>query len=143
AYIIYTSGSTGKPKGVLIEQKGLSNLVSAVVKLMHLNTGSRVIQFASLSFDASAFEIFPALAAGSALVLGRQEEMMPGQPLTSFLRQYNITHATLPPTVLNVLDESGLENLKVIVSAGSACSEELAKRWSGNRLFINAYGPTE
>ncbi|MFC8148507.1 bacitracin non-ribosomal peptide synthetase BacC [Bacillus paralicheniformis] len=143
AYIIYTSGSTGKPKGVLIEQKGLSNLVSAVVKLMHLNTESRVIQFASLSFDASAFEIFPALAAGAALVLGRQEEMMPGQPLTSFLRQHDITHATLPPTVLNVLDESGLENLKVIVSAGSACSEELAKRWSGNRLFINAYGPTE
>ncbi|WP_411810134.1 bacitracin non-ribosomal peptide synthetase BacC [Bacillus paralicheniformis] len=143
AYIIYTSGSTGKPKGVLIEQKGLSNLVSAVVKLMHLNTDSRVIQFASLSFDASAFEIFPALAAGAALVLGRQEEMMPGQPLTSFLRQYDITHATLPPTVLNVLDEFRLENLKVIVSAGSACTEELAKRWFGNRLFINAYGPTE
>ncbi|WP_396278709.1 bacitracin non-ribosomal peptide synthetase BacC [Bacillus paralicheniformis] len=143
AYIIYTSGSTGKPKGVLIEQKGLSNLVSAVVKLMHLNTDSRVIQFASLSFDASAFEIFPALAAGAALVLGRQEEMMPGQPLTSFLRQYDITHATLPPTVLNVLDEFRLENLKVIVSAGSACTEEHAKRWFGNRLFINAYGPTE
>ncbi|MGO4964300.1 MULTISPECIES: bacitracin non-ribosomal peptide synthetase BacC [Bacillus] len=143
AYIIYTSGSTGKPKGVLIEQKGLSNLVSAVVKLMHLNTDSRVIQFASLSFDASVFEIFPALAAGAALVLGRQEEMMPGQPLTSFLRQYDITHATLPPTVLNVLDEFRLENLKVIVSAGSACTEELAKRWFGNRLFINAYGPTE
>ncbi|MCY8372394.1 non-ribosomal peptide synthase/polyketide synthase, partial [Bacillus haynesii] len=143
AYIIYTSGSTGKPKGVLIEQKGLSNLVSAVIKWMHLNTDSRVIQFASLSFDASAFEIFSALAAGAALVLGRQEEMMPGQPLTSFLRHHDITHATLPPTVLNVLDESRLENLKVIVSAGSACSEELAKRWSGNRLFINAYGPTE
>ncbi|MEC1536488.1 non-ribosomal peptide synthase/polyketide synthase [Bacillus sonorensis] len=143
AYIIYTSGSTGKPKGVLIEQKGLCNLVHAVIDLMQLKTDSRVIQFASLSFDASAFEIFSALAAGAALVLGRQEDMMPGQALTSFLRHHEITHATLPPTVLNVLDESQLDHLKVIVSAGSACSEELATRWSGKRMFINAYGPTE
>nr|WP_309245933.1 non-ribosomal peptide synthase/polyketide synthase [Bacillus glycinifermentans] len=143
AYIIYTSGSTGKPKGVLIEQKGLCNLVHAVIELMHIKTDSRVVQFASLSFDASAFEIFSALAGGAALVLGRQEDLMPGQPLTSFLRHHEITHATLPPTVLNSLDEPRLDNLKVIVSAGSACSEELAKRWSGNRVFINAYGPTE
>nr|WP_150149854.1 non-ribosomal peptide synthase/polyketide synthase [Bacillus swezeyi] len=143
AYIIYTSGSTGKPKGVLIEQKGLCNLVQAVIEWMHLKPESRAIQFASLSFDASAFEIFSALAAGAALVLGRQEDLMPGQPLTSFLRHHEITHATLPPTVLNVLDESQLEHLQVIVSAGSACSEELAKRWSDSRVFINAYGPTE
>ncbi|WP_257142348.1 AMP-binding protein, partial [Bacillus pseudomycoides] len=83
------------------------------------------------------------LVAGGTLCVSSQEDVMPGEPLTKFLQNNKITHATLPPTVLNALDESKFEHLKVVVSAGSACSEELAKRWSNNRIFINAYGPTE
>ncbi|PEP80278.1 condensation domain-containing protein, partial [Bacillus pseudomycoides] len=143
AYVIYTSGSTGNPKGVLLEQKGLCNLVHTIIDLMQLNSNSRVIQFASLSFDAAVFEIFTTLVAGGTLCVSSQEDVMPGEPLTKFLQNNKITHATLPPTVLNALDESKFEHLKVVVSAGSACSEELAKRWSNNRIFINAYGPTE
>ncbi|WP_417894396.1 non-ribosomal peptide synthetase [Bacillus pseudomycoides] len=143
AYVIYTSGSTGNPKGVLLEQKGLCNLVHAIIDLMQLNSNSRVIQFASLSFDAAVFEIFTTLVAGGTLCVSSQEDVMPGEPLTRFLQNNKITHATLPPTVLNVLDESKFEHLKVVVSAGSVCSEEIAKRWSNNRIFINAYGPTE
>ncbi|MEJ9263245.1 AMP-binding protein, partial [Bacillus thuringiensis] len=54
-----------------------------------------------------------------------------------------ITHAFLPPTVLNLLDESKFEELQTVISAGSVCSEQVAKRWVKNHLFINAYGPTE
>ncbi|PEJ24954.1 hypothetical protein CN677_29145 [Bacillus pseudomycoides] len=143
AYVIYTSGSTGNPKGVLLEQKGLCNLVHTIIDLMQLNSNSRVIQFASLSFDAAVFEIFTTLVAGGTLCVSSQEDVMPGEPLTRFLQNNKITHATLPPTVLNVLDESKFEHLKVVVSGGSVCSEEIAKRWSNNRIFINAYGPTE
>ncbi|MCX2829791.1 amino acid adenylation domain-containing protein [Bacillus sp. DHT2] len=143
AYVIYTSGSTGNPKGVLLEQKGLCNLVHTIIDLMQLNSKSRVIQFASLSFDAAVFEIFTTLVAGGTLCVNDQEEVMPGEPLTKFLQNNKVTHATLPPTVLNALDESKFEHLKVVVSAGSACSEEIAKRWSNHRIFINAYGPTE
>ena len=49
----------------------------------------------------------------------------------------------LPPTVLNLLDESKFEELQTVISAGSVCSEQVAKRWVKNHLFINAYGPTE
>ncbi|MES9673285.1 condensation domain-containing protein, partial [Bacillus pseudomycoides] len=143
AYVIYTSGSTGNPKGVLLEQKGLCNFVHTIIDLMQLNSNSRVIQFASLSFDAAVFDIFTTLVAGGTLCVSSREDVMPGEPLTRFLQNNRITHAVLPPTVLNVLEESKFEHLKVVVSGGSVCSEEIAKRWSNNRVFINAYGPTE
>ncbi|PHE00727.1 non-ribosomal peptide synthetase, partial [Bacillus pseudomycoides] len=134
AYVIYTSGSTGNPKGVLLEQKGLCNFVHTIIDLMQLNSNSRVIQFASLSFDAAVFDIFTTLVAGGTLCVSSQEDVMPGEPLTRFLQNNRITHAVLPPPVLNVLEESKFEHLKVVVSGGSVCSEEIAKRWSNNRV---------
>ena len=62
AYVIYTSGSTGTPKGVLLSHRGLCNVVEAQQQLFHLSRNSRILQFSSLSFDASIFEI--ALAFG-------------------------------------------------------------------------------
>ncbi|MCG7410809.1 non-ribosomal peptide synthase/polyketide synthase [Paenibacillus sp. ACRRX] len=143
AYVIYTSGSTGNPKGVLIEHKGLFNLVLAQIDLFQITSESKVIQFASFSFDAAVSEIFTSLAAGATLYIASQEDVMPTQPLTNFLRNNKITHATLPPTVLGMLNDKGLTDLLVVVSAGSTCTEELATRWSKDHIFINAYGPTE
>lgn len=57
AYVIYTSGSTGQPKGVLVEHRGLSNLAQAQIQTFDLKPQHHILQFASLSFDASIFEI--------------------------------------------------------------------------------------
>ncbi|MGC3976297.1 MAG: AMP-binding protein [Nitrospira sp.] len=69
AYVIYTSGSTGHPKGVMIEHRSIANYVQAITKIVGLTGQDRVLQFASLSFDTAAEEIFPCLAAGATLVL--------------------------------------------------------------------------
>ncbi len=68
-YVIYTSGSTGRPKGVMVSHNALANHTASAVASYGLGSGDRVLQFASVSFDASAEEIFPALASGAALVL--------------------------------------------------------------------------
>ena len=143
AYVIYTSGSTGKPKGVLIEHRGLSNLCQAQIQVFNLQPGSRILQFASLSFDASIFEIVLALATGSTLYLAQKESLLPGQNLIHLLREQAITHATLPPSVLAVLPASQLPALQTIISAGEACSMDIVKCWASSRKFFNAYGPTE
>jgi amino acid adenylation domain-containing protein len=143
AYVIYTSGSTGRPKGVLVAHSGLCNLAFAQQKLFDVQPDSRVLQFASLSFDASVWEVFMALAAGATLVLAKREDLLPGATLIQLLRKQAITIVTLPPSVLAILPPEELRALQTIIVAGEACSPDLVARWSANRRFFNAYGPTE
>ncbi|HEY9747314.1 MAG TPA: amino acid adenylation domain-containing protein [Allocoleopsis sp.] len=143
AYVIYTSGSTGQPKGVLVEHRGLSNLIEAQRQWFNPQGDSRILQFASLCFDASIFEILMALANGATLYLAPQTTLLPGADLLQFLRHHAITHATLPPSVLAVLPIEALPALQILISAGEACSSAIVQRWAQGRRFFNAYGPTE
>jgi amino acid adenylation domain-containing protein/thioester reductase-like protein len=143
ANVIYTSGSTGKPKGVMVEHQGLVNLAQAQIQTFGVHSDSRVLQFASLSFDACIWEVIMALRTGATLYLGTKDSIMPGMPLMERLRDYGITHVTLPPSALAVLPTEELPKLQTIIVAGEACSPELIKLWSAGRNFFNAYGPTE
>lgn len=144
AYAIYTSGSTGKPKGALLTHSGLRNLSEAQLQTFAVKPRSRVLQFASLSFDASIFEITMALRAGATICLATDEAVLPGAALLRLLREQKIEVVTLPPSVLASLSVEELPDLSTIIVAGEACSGELVSRWSdGRRRFFNAYGPTE
>ncbi|MBW4597355.1 MAG: amino acid adenylation domain-containing protein [Brasilonema angustatum HA4187-MV1] len=143
ANVIYTSGSTGRPKGVMVEHKGLCNLAQAQIQTFGVNSDSRVLQFASFSFDASISEILMTLGSGATLYLGTKDSLLPGQPLIERLRDYCITHITLPPSALAVMSQEELPALQTIIVAGEACSAELIKQWSVGKNFFNAYGPTE
>lgn len=143
AYIIYTSGSTGKPKGVLLAHRGLCNLATAQIQAFDIRPDSRLLQFASLSFDASISEIFMALVAGATLCLATTEALLPGANLLRLLRDRAITTVTLPPSVLAVLPVEELPALQTIIVAGEACSADIVSRWGRDRRFFNAYGPTE
>ncbi|MEG4394820.1 amino acid adenylation domain-containing protein [Microcoleus sp. BROC3] len=143
AYVIYTSGSTGKPKGVLVAHSGLSNLATAQIRIFNVQPNSRVLQFASLSFDASVSEVVMALLAGATLVMGTRDSLLPGATLIQLLRDFAIATVTLPPSVLAVLPANELPALRTIIVAGEACSPDLIAKWSSGRRFFNAYGPTE
>jgi amino acid adenylation domain-containing protein len=143
AYVIYTSGSTGRPKGVMVEHGGLTNLALAQIAAFAVTAESRVLQFASFSFDASVSEIFMALLSGATLVLARREQLLSHSSLLRLLRDQAITTVTLPPSLLAMLPAEELPALQTIISAGERCSWEIALRWSQGRRFINAYGPTE
>ena len=141
AYLIYTSGSTGVPKGVLVTHVGIPSLARSHVQNLNLTQHSRVLQFASLNFDASFWELIMALTTGAALVLLKDERG--GIPLQEILRSQRITHATLTPSVLSTLDERQESGLETLIVVGEQCPGELVARWSLGRRMINAYGPTE
>ncbi|BAU12353.1 McnC protein [Leptolyngbya sp. NIES-3755] len=143
AYVIYTSGSTGTPKGVLLTHRGLCNVVAAQQRVFHLSCSSRVLQYSSLSFDASIFEIALALGSGAALYIPPRSIQLPGMPLLQFLQHHAITHALLTPAVLSVLPTIELPELRVLITGGEACSRQVIDRWAVDRHFFNAYGPTE
>lgn len=143
AYIIYTSGSTGKPKGVAVTHRGLSNLIQAPALSFDLAPDSRVLQFASFSFDASVLEIMMALCAGSALYLPDAGQRLPGLPLLHYIDENDITHMILSPSVLAALPQAELPRLTSLIAGGEPCPPGLAAFWSQGRRFYNAYGPTE
>ena len=144
AYVIYTSGSTGKPKGTLLTHAGLANLSQAQQRLFGIAPQDRVLQFASINFDASTWETAMALANGATLCLATTDDLRPGAPLTRTLREHGVTVATLPPVAVNLLAPEELPALRTLIVAGEACPPGMAQRWSqGGRAFFNAYGPTE
>ncbi|HEU4558808.1 MAG TPA: condensation domain-containing protein, partial [Longimicrobium sp.] len=77
AYVIYTSGSTGRPKGVMVTHRAVGRQAAAVQAGFGLRADDRVLQFASVAFDAAVEEIFGALLTGAALVL-RTEAWLEG-----------------------------------------------------------------
>ncbi len=143
AYVIYTSGSTGKPKGVMIEHAGLVNLAFSQIDTFQLQPDSRVLQFASFSFDASVSEITTTLLSGGALYIASRYILLDPTEFTALMGDEKISHVTLPPSFVRNLPDQALQGLKTLVVAGEACPAELVAQWAGQVRFINAYGPTE
>ncbi|MGW7056257.1 amino acid adenylation domain-containing protein [Streptomyces sp. NPDC054887] len=143
AYLIYTSGSTGRPKGVVVTHEGIPSLVSTMAEELGAGPGSRVLQFASFSFDTSVWEWTMALLTGATLVVVPTDKRL-GPPLAEFCARHAVTHLTLPPGVLATLpNERSLPAGATLIVAGEACPAELMRRWSATTRMFNSYGPTE
>ncbi|WP_411083389.1 amino acid adenylation domain-containing protein [Streptomyces sp. cmx-18-6] len=142
AYVIYTSGSTGRPKGVVVTHTGLPALARTLTDAFAPGPGSRVLQFASLSFDTSVWEIAMALLTGAALEIVPAEQRL-GEPLARFLTEHRVTHLTVPPAVLAALPEDAVAPGATLVVAGEACTPALVRTWAGRTRMYNSYGPTE
>jgi amino acid adenylation domain-containing protein/non-ribosomal peptide synthase protein (TIGR01720 family) len=142
-YIIYTSGSTGRPKGVMVEHQGVVNLALSQAEALRLKPGMKTLQFASLGFDASCYEIFNTLLSGGTLVLCNKEDLTSSERIGDLISRHEVEVAVLPPSYQNIIVDS-LGTLKTIVSAGEPLNEAVGRRIQdqGVRL-INAYGPTE
>ncbi|HSS75994.1 MAG TPA: amino acid adenylation domain-containing protein [Thermoanaerobaculia bacterium] len=153
AYILYTSGSTGRPKGVVVEHRSLAAYALDAAAAYGLGPGERALQLASVSFDTSAEEIYPALVSGATLVL-RPEWMLDTIPrFLAELDRRGITVLNLPTAYWHTL-AAGLDGAvlprgvrRVIIGGEQALPDALAQ-WrrgtSGHKArLVNTYGPTE
>jgi amino acid adenylation domain-containing protein len=143
AYVIYTSGSTGHPKGVMIPHRGAMNLAEAQLTRLPLGPTDRILQFASISFDAAVWDLLMAWRAGAALVLADPHDLMPGEPLRELITRQRITTVLLPPSALAAQPVAELSSLTTLLVGGEACAAEQLRPWLAGRTVLNAYGPTE
>ncbi|MFI6645980.1 amino acid adenylation domain-containing protein, partial [Streptomyces sp. NPDC050504] len=97
----------------------------------------------SPGFDAATAEIVVTLCSGACLVLAAHDDLKGGPALTGFLKERNVTHATLPPAVLPDLDPRDLPHLATLITAGEALPAHQVAPWAADRALVNAYGPTE
>ncbi|WFA84861.1 non-ribosomal peptide synthetase [Paenibacillus amylolyticus] len=143
AYVIYTSGTTGKPKGVMLEHRGLVSLKLMFADRLGITEHDRIVQFASLSFDASCWEVFKALYFGAALYIPTADTILDTRLFESYMNEHAITAAILPPTYSAHLNPDRLPSLTKLVTGGSAVSAEFVQQWKAKVHYFNAYGPTE
>ncbi len=78
---------------------------TAQINLFNFSQIADVLQFASISFDASISEIVMSSSVRELhrMFMGTREEFTTGQPLLRLLQKQGITHATLVPSALAVL----------------------------------------
>ncbi|RLB94441.1 MAG: hypothetical protein DRH26_01240 [Deltaproteobacteria bacterium] len=152
AYIIYTSGSTGKPKGVMVEHSSLVGFTRSASEIYDIRAHDRVLQFASISFDASAEEIFPTLFSGATLVIKPRDVVHTPTQFIDFCRENSLTVLDLPTSYWHMLaDEidslSIPEDIRLIIIGGDEANADKVERWykniNTNPRLINTYGPTE
>ena len=152
AYVIYTSGSTGAPKGVMVSHGALAAYVRSTGRSHGIGPEDRVLQFASIAFDASVEDIYPCLIYGGTLVL-RSPSML-DSPL-GFLEECGRLGLTVLPMptaywheLAAALDSEELEvppSVRLVIIGGEEARADRLRAWrlrTGVRL-INGYGPTE
>ncbi|MDQ1353207.1 MAG: hypothetical protein QG657_3513, partial [Acidobacteriota bacterium] len=150
-YVIYTSGSTGKPKGVMVEHRNLVNLLKFQFKYTNIDC-SRILQFSTISFDASFHEIFSAFLSGGTLFLVKKETRADIPGLFMLIEKNGIKTVFLPISFLKVIFKEK-EYIKLIprcISHIQTAGEQVIistnfKNYLKERQVYlhNHYGPSE
>jgi amino acid adenylation domain-containing protein len=154
AYVIYTSGSTGTPKGVMISQRALGNFVHAAARAYGIEASDKVLQFASINFDASVEEIYPTLTQGATLALRTDDQIDSMALFLTRCQTWGITVLDLPTAFWHELtlalahDALSLpDSVRVVIIGGETAQPQSLALWQRcvppHIRLVNTYGPTE
>lgn len=139
AYMIYTSGTTGTPKGVMIRHEALVNLCLWNNDYYNVTQDDNTTRYASFGFDASVWELFPALVAGATIHVISPKIRLDIDKLNKYFEKNNITISFLPTQICEQFQKMNNTSLRYLLTGG-----DKLKVYSNNKFKLsNNYGPTE
>ncbi|KAK4182236.1 hypothetical protein QBC35DRAFT_536599 [Podospora australis] len=141
AYVIFTSGSTGQPKGVMMQHRAFSTGCLIHGRALGFMPESRVLQFASYTFDASVQEIITTLIHGGCVCVPSDNDRR--SDLANAINHMDVNYAILTSSVARSLDPGIVPSLRVLVLVGEQVSFDDWARWDDRVRKINGYGPAE
>lgn len=154
AWLMFTSGTTGVPKAAVVPHEAALAHARAIAERFDLRPADRVLQFASLSFDEHAEEIFPTLLAGACVVCMPRIRFQDPERLLQEVRAARISVLHLPTSYWHVwVDEMAHhvlpvpDTLRLVNAGGEQASLSRLRIWSHKVSpqvrWFNSYGLTE
>ncbi|PLB48311.1 acetyl-CoA synthetase-like protein [Aspergillus steynii IBT 23096] len=140
-YAVFTSGSTGRPKGVVIQHRAFTTSAIMNGGKQHINNSSRVLQLASFTFDASIAEILYPLIHGGCVCIPSESDSR--NNLEQALNDFEVTWATLTPSLARALDPQKVRTLRTLALGGEAMTKLDVAMWADRVQLVNGYGPAE
>ncbi|KAI0478119.1 hypothetical protein F4859DRAFT_520982 [Xylaria cf. heliscus] len=141
AFAVFTSGSTGKPKGVQISHSAFITSARDHSIALKITRNSRVMQFASYTFDASVAENLTTLLAGGCICVPSDTERK--QSLAEAVSRMQANFIFITPALARVLDPSEFPSLETMIVGGELITEKELSLWREKVDLHLAYGPTE
>lgn len=141
AYIVFTSGSTGTPKGSVTEHRSFCTATKGYHQAIGQLPGTRVLQFASYSFDASVLEILGSLMVGATVCIPTDKER--SNQLTAFINKSKVSFAVITPTVASLFEPEDVPTLSCLALCGEPMTASHISKWASKVRLVNAFGPSE
>ncbi|KAI5804608.1 hypothetical protein EDC01DRAFT_427178 [Geopyxis carbonaria] len=141
AAVLFTSGSTGRPKGAKLSHSNLTSALLPQGALLGLGAGTRALQFATFTFDASLLEIFtPLLFGGCVCIISETARLgdLPGA-----INACRANFAFLTTTMAALLAPASVPTLQTLVVGGEVVTRDVVRRWGEGRELVTIYGPSE
>lgn len=108
---------------------------------MSIKSTSRVLQFASYTFDASMFEILTTLMVGGCVCVPNDFDRL--NNITTVINQMEVNVALLTPSFAQLIQPADVPRLSTLILGGEAMSKSQLSIWAGKVNLVNAYGPSE
>ncbi|KAL9610621.1 MAG: hypothetical protein Q9167_004695 [Letrouitia subvulpina] len=141
AYVNFTSGSTGAPKASLIEHSAYCSGAAGHIPKIAINEFSRVLQFASYSFDTCIEDILTTLMAGGCICI--PSETQRESDIIGFINSFRVNWAHLTPSFASSIPPESVPGLKVLLLGGEAMTSQHVQAWLPRVKLINVFGPSE
>ncbi|CAG7949340.1 unnamed protein product [Penicillium salamii] len=140
-YITFTSGTTGMPKGIITDHSAFHSMAMANGRKLQISSETRMLQFASYSFDVSNRDMLITLIFGGCICVPSEMDRL--NDLSGFMNRKSVNVASLTPSLASTLTPALCPSLQTLVLGGEPLTESHVSAWAKHVRLFNAYGVSE